>query len=147
MGYIPKDAKWYLAEIVQEIKVEGDPRNVVHTNTVLIRADSPEEAYEKSVKLGKEHETSYENPDGKTVTFHFRSLHDLNVIYDELEHGAELTYTEGVGMDEEEIRSLISEKSGLGVFAPISPSKGPDYASGDIIREVYDLFPHLRRTP
>jgi hypothetical protein len=32
MGYIPANAKWYLAEIVEQIAVEGDPRNVVHTS-------------------------------------------------------------------------------------------------------------------
>ena len=41
MGYIPPDAKWYLAEIVQQISVEGDPRRVVHTNLVLVRGDCP----------------------------------------------------------------------------------------------------------
>lgn len=52
MGYIPKSAKWYLADIVQQITVEGDPRSVVHTNLVFVRADSPEEAYEKALELG-----------------------------------------------------------------------------------------------
>ena len=52
MGDIPENAKWYLADIVQEITVEDDPHNVVHTNLVLIRADSPEEAYQKAMELG-----------------------------------------------------------------------------------------------
>jgi len=38
MGFIPKDAKWYLAHIVEEIRVEGDHRNVVHTNQILVRS-------------------------------------------------------------------------------------------------------------
>ena len=45
MAFIPADAKWYLAEIVEQISVEGDPRSVIHTNLVLVRADSPDEAY------------------------------------------------------------------------------------------------------
>ena len=72
MGYIPKGAKWYLADIVQQITVEGDPRNVVHKNLVLIRADSPEEAYEKAMDLGVAGEASWENIDGNRVTFRFR---------------------------------------------------------------------------
>jgi hypothetical protein len=40
MGYIPTDAKWYLADIVMEITIQGDSRNVVHVNTTLVRADS-----------------------------------------------------------------------------------------------------------
>jgi len=82
MGYIPKSAKWYLEDIVQQITVEGDPRSVVHTNLVLVRADSPEEAYQKAIELGAVGDQSYENPDGKRVTFRFRGLHDLNVIHD-----------------------------------------------------------------
>ena len=53
MGYVPADVKWFIAEIVEEITVEDDPRNVVHVNYNLIRADSPEEAYEKSLELGQ----------------------------------------------------------------------------------------------
>ena len=44
MGYIPKRAKWYLAEIVVQIIVESDPRNTVHINlvlTALIRRKKP----------------------------------------------------------------------------------------------------------
>ena len=58
MGYIPEDAKWYLADIVLQIAVDDDPRSVVHINLVLIRADSPEEAYEKALALGAEGEAS-----------------------------------------------------------------------------------------
>jgi Domain of unknown function (DUF4288) len=61
MGYIPRKAKWYVAEIVEQIRVEGDPRYLVHTNTVLIRGDSPEEAYAKAVELGTDGQASYEN--------------------------------------------------------------------------------------
>ena len=32
MGYVPDDAKWWIAEIVEEITVEDDARNVVHIN-------------------------------------------------------------------------------------------------------------------
>src|SRR5580692_3729936 len=105
MGYIPEDAKSYLAEIVEQITVDGDPCNVVHTNLVLVRADSPEEAYHKATESGIAGETSYENSDGKRVSINFRGLHDLNVIHDELEHGAEIIFSEDLGMDETAHRS------------------------------------------
>jgi hypothetical protein len=144
MGYIPECAKWYLAEIVQQITVDGDPRNVVHTNQVLVRADSPEEAYQKAIELGTAGAMSYENPDGKQVTFRFRGLHDLNVIHDELEHGTEIIYSEDVDLDESRIQRWISPKEELGVFRPISPSKGPDYRSGEVMEMLYEQRPHLR---
>lgn len=40
MAYIPENAKWYLAAVVEEITVEGDERKVVHKNYVLIRGNS-----------------------------------------------------------------------------------------------------------
>lgn len=145
MGYIPKSAKWYLADIVQQITVEDDPRNVVHTNLILIRADSPEEAYQKAIELGSAGDQSYENIDGKRVTFRFRGLRDLNVIHDELEHGAELIYGENLDMDESAIRQWVTPKEGLGVFLPSTPSKTkPNYGSRDVVEELYKRFPHLR---
>src|SRR5437879_2889197 len=144
MGYIPKSAKWYLAEIVQQITVDGDPRNVVHTNLVLVRADSPQEAYQKAVELGTAGEQSYENIDGKRVTFRFRGLHDLNVIFGELEHGAELSYSEDIDMDEAALCEWLTPKNELGIFQPIIPSTGPDYRSRDIVEKIYERFPNLR---
>jgi hypothetical protein len=35
------DAEWYLAEIVEEFRIAGETQNIVHTNLVLVRADSP----------------------------------------------------------------------------------------------------------
>ena len=144
MGYIPKDAKWYLADIVLEITIEGDPRNVVHTNLVLIRASSPEEAYQKAVELGTANEQSWDNIDGKDVTTRFRGLRDLNVILGELEHGTELSYGERIGLDESAIQKWVTPKEGLGVFLPIEASTGPDYRSRDIVERIYEEFPNLK---
>lgn len=144
MGYIPDDAEWYLADIVLEITVEDDPRNVIHTNSVLVRADSPEDAYEEALKLGAASESTYENVAGKQITFRFRGLRDLNVIHDELKHGAELTYSEDVGWDEARIQKWISPKEELGIFSPIMPTDKPDYRSGDIVRRLYQRYPDLR---
>lgn len=144
MGYIPQDAKWYLADIVEQISVEGDSRNVVHSNLVLVRADSPEEAYQKALELGMAAEQTFENPEGNLVTIRFRGLRDLNVIHDDLEHGAELTYQEKLGMEEPEIAEWVRPKEDLGVFRPIIPTKGPDYGSKEILEEALKEFPHLR---
>jgi hypothetical protein len=144
VAYIPEDAKWYLAEIVEQITVDGDPRNVVHTNLVLVRADSPEEAYRKATELGGAGETSYENPDGGRVSIRFRGLHDLNVIHDELEHGAEIIFSEDLSMDEAAIRKWVPGKEELGVFRPMAGSKGPNYCSGEVMSDLYEKFPHLK---
>src|SRR5579862_3490283 len=114
MAYIPSDAKWYLAEIVEEIRVESEPENIVHTNTVLVRANSPEEAYESALALGKQSDMTYTNPEGKSVQVRFRGLRDLNVIHGELEHGTELIYDKRTGMSESELAQWVSTKENLG---------------------------------
>jgi hypothetical protein len=91
-AFIPKDAKWYIAEIIQDFRFEDGSESLVHINFVLVRADSPEEAYSNALALGKDGEISYKNTDGVGVNVAFRGLHDLNIIHDELEHGAEILY-------------------------------------------------------
>jgi hypothetical protein len=150
MACIPEDAKWYLADIIPEITVEDDPRNVVHRNLHLVRADSPEEAYQKATQIGIATGHTYANPDGKCVIFRFRGLHDLNEIIDhELEHGAELSYREDIAVDEATIQEWVSSKEDLGAFRPIEfkPSPGPNYSSRDILEKLYEEFPHLRPKP
>ena len=138
MGFIPESAKWYLAEIVEQITVEGDSGNVVHTNMVLVRADSPEEAYRKALELGSWGEQSWENTDGKLVTIRFMGLHDLNVIHDELEHGAELIYSEEIGMEEAALQRWVTPKESLGVFAPIVRTEKPNYA--EVVKKMNQMI-------
>jgi hypothetical protein len=137
MGFIPKGARWYIADVVLEHQIEDDPRNVVHIDTLLVEATSPEEAYDKAIEFGQAGETEYLNTAGKQVTILFRGLRNLNVIHDDLEHGAELTYEEEVAVPEAVIREWLREKSDLGVFAPI-PDKDdiPNYMPGEIMKEL-----------
>lgn len=116
MAFIPDDARWYLADVVLEHIVQGDRRNVVHINTLLIEADSPERAYKKALALGREAEVVYENSDGKEVRVIFRGLRELNVIHEPLEHGAELTYEQHVSVPERELAKWVSPKKSLAVF-------------------------------
>ena len=37
MAFIPRDAIWYIAEVVLEITVEGATENVVHIDYLLVR--------------------------------------------------------------------------------------------------------------
>ena len=72
MGFVPEDAEWYLAEIVQELTVEDDSRNLVWRNLTLIRENSPEAAYEKALNIGHSGDSEYLNPDVKLVKVRFR---------------------------------------------------------------------------
>jgi len=137
MVYIPKDAKWYIADIIVEIRIENEPRNVVHTNMMLIRADSPEEAFKKANELGAEEETSYKNSDGNLVVSRYRGLRDLNGVYEELEHGAELVFEEDIDIPEDKIQAWISPKEKLGVFVPRASSENkPNHISESIVKAL-----------
>ncbi len=137
MAYIPRDVEWYIAELVEEITVEGSDHNVVHQNLVLVNANSPEEAYSKAMSFGAEAEISYKNPEGKVVKTRFCGLGDLVVIYDPLEDGSELMYTERVGVPVSDLARLTRPKERLTAFMDKARETArPDYRSGDIVKEV-----------
>jgi hypothetical protein len=140
MVYVPQRASWYIAEIVEEISVEDDARHVLHKNLILVHADSPESAYQKALALGKEEELSYPNPAGKLVRITFRGLGELNIVHDELEHGAELIYEERIGLSNEEIEKCVRSKEELAVFRPPEPTTGPDYSSKEIMDDANRLL-------
>lgn len=121
-----KPGKWYVAELVEEIRVEGVQKNVVHRNFVLIRAGTSEEAYQKALDCGKEGEMTYENPQGQRVTSTFRGLSNLTEIYTDLEDGEEITYYQWVGLDEEEVQSMVLPKEELDVFRDWDEDDEPD---------------------
>ncbi len=136
MAYIPADAQWYLAEIVEDIMITGEEGHVVHVNLVLVRADSPDNAYEAAMALGKEGEAAYKNTDGHWVTVTFRGLRDLHVIHDALDHGAELLYEQQLGLTEAQIDALIRPKEQLGIFRPRRAPQGPKFAAKAIVDEL-----------
>jgi len=79
--------RWYIAELTEEIALEGDPRNphpnVVHRATQVIFADSPEDAYEKALSLSVQHETSYLNYDQQKAQVRYWSLNEVNLLDEE----------------------------------------------------------------
>ena len=137
MAYVPDNAEWFLADIVQEIRVAGSKRNIVHINSVIVHARSPQAAYVRATEMGKRGNTSYVNERGKRVTIRFRGLRNLDVIYDALEDGCEITYAEKLGVTEKGIRKLVRPKKQLEVFMPIRGRLGrPNFSSKEIMDEV-----------
>lgn len=135
MAYIPANSKWYLADLVMEHVIEDEPRNVIHINTILVRANSPERAYQNALRFGRKAEYEYQNTTDKTVRVVFRGLGDLSVIYEPLRSGSELIYAERIGLTEAEVAKLVSPKEELGVFEEIiKPFKDtPDYMPGNLM--------------
>lgn len=140
MGFIPLGAKWYVAKLVVAISVGHRKKVTVHINTVLVRADSPSEAYDKALALGRQERLAYRNTAGEKVRIRFLGLRDLSVIHDELTHGCELVFSERLGKTISQAKALVSRKRELGVFAPIVPTRAPNYMSADIVRELKEAL-------
>lgn len=136
MHSVQGSATWFVCDLVLETRVDGDPRAVVHVSTRLICAGSAEDALEKATALGHEQEDQYRNPAGSLVTTCFRGLAGLDRVHDELGHGAELFFSEHVGLGETEVVALLRTKAELNVFAERVPSSGPDYSAAEIAAEV-----------
>lgn len=137
MAYIPKDAEWFLAEHVEEIRVQGRRANVVHVNYVLVKARTPPEAYRKAIDLGKAGNQTYKNSAGRRVTIRFVGLRGLDVIQDSLGHGCEIMYSQKLGVTKSRLRRMVRKKHELEAFLPVRGSVGvPDYASAKVMNEV-----------
>lgn len=62
------------------------------------------------------------------MTVRFRGLEDLYLIYDKLEDGAELLYTEYDDLTEDDVLKMITPKEQLAAFQahdPASPDLNP----------------------
>ena len=136
MTNIPKDAQWFIAQLVEEFRVEGCKRNAIHINHVLIEASSPDEAHRKAIELGRQANNEWLNPKGKKVVHRFLGLRDLEVIYFPLEHGCELKFEERLGVGPAALRKLVRKRSDLEAFRPVPihrPRGRPDYSSKEIM--------------
>ena len=115
---------WYVARILvrfeyyDENKSNLNRRCKAWENQILIKATSPEEAYEKALDHGKLHEEgeAWDENTGRKGSWQFEGLTSLLPIYDELEDGAEITWTEYKNKTVRKIKSWASPKDQLQVF-------------------------------
>ena len=116
--FIPESTEWFIGELVEEFQAADQPENLVHINTILIQADSPEVAYEKAITLGESANRVFTNSDGVDVRVTFRGLRGLYPVHDRLEDGAELLYEKREGMSDDAIAKPVKPKEELAVFSP-----------------------------
>jgi hypothetical protein len=82
--------RWYIAELTEEVTLEGDPKNLVHKKTRVIFADSAQDAYEKALSMITEHEISYINEHHKTIRTRFWGLRELNLSNEDMDRAGML---------------------------------------------------------
>lgn len=93
---------WYIGSyLVRFVETESnknyedEERFVSWENTVIVRAKSLDEAYSKIEKIGKDHEEPYKGgEEGIPVQWIYEGITQLLPIYEDLEDGAEIMYTE-----------------------------------------------------
>ena len=90
MSNSPEIDRWYIAELTEEVTLEGDPQNLVHKKTRVIFADSPQQAYEKALTMITEHEIGYLNEHHKTIRTRFWGLRELNLSNEDMDQAGML---------------------------------------------------------
>lgn len=118
-NHVRKIRKWYIAhEILYfEPMSEKSPKRAnwtVWENLILIKANTPKEAYRKAMDLGRlnEHAVKIDGEDGYC---RFKGLRELSLVYDKLEHGAELEWRE-FQMEPTKLDQMIIPKAKMQAF-------------------------------
>ncbi|HEY3770829.1 MAG TPA: DUF4288 domain-containing protein, partial [Candidatus Angelobacter sp.] len=90
MSNSPETDRWYVAELTEEVTLEGDAQNLVHKKTRVIFADSPEDAYEKALTMITEHEVGYLNEHHKAIRTRFWGLRELTLSNEDMDRAGML---------------------------------------------------------
>ena len=101
---------FYLADLVVEIRSEGQPASTVQFEMYLILAASAEEAYDKALRIGGTKAKRYLRNDGQLMEFIFRGLNDLVMVSEELKDGSRILHRTQMDVTEDEIQSVITDK-------------------------------------
>ena len=114
-----KQKNWYIVEIIEKCepvnRIESQELRRVTTwgNHHLIKANSPEEAYEKAIKIGKEGEYKFFNENKVEMEWIFVGIADLIPIYEDIEDGAEIMWTDYGSISDRKARKKAQTKDQL----------------------------------
>lgn len=91
---------WFLVEIIERCepvdsnKKQDLRRCIVWGNYHLIRATSPDKAFDKAEKLGKSGSSKFTNSDKLKMKWEFVGIGDIIPIYEDIEDKAEIMWTD-----------------------------------------------------
>jgi hypothetical protein len=119
---------WYLADLVTEVRVEGDDRSIVHFDLHVVRAGNAAEAYDKALRIGGGKAKQYLRGDGSVVAFVFRGLNDLVAMDEDFADGARLLFRAQPEMAEEDIQHVVTPRDYLRAIQ----AEGLDEGTGTI---------------
>jgi hypothetical protein len=107
---------WYLAGLIQDLRVASDALGLVNVNWILINTSDAEEAYTKALEFGSNLNYDDRNADGEIVESRFKGLKDLLHIYDPLEDGCEIFFDEYDNKSIGDVERMAASKEPLTVF-------------------------------
>lgn len=113
--------EWYLSYEVLYFEYEDrslQEEYLVWENLILIKADSPEVAYKKAIRHGKDSEGELQI-NGHKGYCRFKGLKKLVPIYEEIEDGAEIEWRE-YQLPKKSLEKLITPKKNLQAFLPLT---------------------------
>ena len=112
---------WYLGTYLLRFMELRDParndperRCLAWENTVLVRAKSFDEAYEKVKSIGQQNAIQYRGgKEGVPVKWQFVGIKDILPIYEKLTDGAEIAWTEHRGRSLKKLRASVKTRKEL----------------------------------
>jgi len=117
---IKNNGDWFLADIVERAEMVGDDKTnpnrrcLTWTNTVLIQAESIEDAYDKAMKVGrKNYSMRYKAASGKICSWKVLGLSLLVQVYEDIEDGAEIAFTDNGSIAAKTSERMVKTKKEL----------------------------------
>lgn len=109
---------WYVASYLLRF-VELDRKDIddpeakfmTWENTVLIKANDLDEAYDKTVRIAEESTEPYKGgPNGVDVQWQFEGVTQILPVYEQIEDGAEIMWAEHAPRKLKNLRKWVGEK-------------------------------------
>ena len=129
---------WYLADVVERSEAVGADKSnpsrrcLTWVNTLLIQAPSLSVAYDKAMKKAKKEYTSrYKAVSGRTIQWTVLGISSLVPIYESLEDGSEISWTDRGYLSAKRSESMIVSKRTLlkGANKPFQRTRSKQRAS------------------
>jgi hypothetical protein len=111
---------WFLADIVERSEAVGADKSnpkrrcLTWVNTLLIRAPTISEAYDKALRIAKKEYTSrYKAVSGRTVQWTVLGISSLVPIYESLKDGSEIAWTDRGYLSAKRSEGMVISKRDL----------------------------------
>lgn len=116
---------WYLADVVERCEAVGGEKSnpnrrcLTWVNTLLIRAPSLSEAYDKAMRVARKQYTSryravrYKGVSGRMVKWTVLGISSLVQVYESLEDGSEIAWTDRGYLSAKRSEAMVISKRAL----------------------------------